>query len=101
MTDQDKTKYLQRTERLKALASPTRLQIIDILTVESPLCVCEIQERVEVNMSTLSRHLDQLRQAGFLEVRKEGRKIYYTLKACCLDQLFACIENLTPGVAAC
>jgi DNA-binding transcriptional ArsR family regulator len=97
MTEENSRKYQERTETFKALAHPMRLLILDILSNESPLCVCDIQERSELNMSTLSRHLDKLKKAGFISDRREGRHIYYSLKICCLDQFICCVGDVVKG----
>ena len=94
MTDSDKGKYERRTEILKALAHPERLRITDILSKKSPLCVCEIQKLMDINISTLSRHLERLKKAGIVEDSREGRNIYYRLKFCCLKSFFTCIDSV-------
>lgn len=94
MTEQEKQKYTLRTEIIKALACPTRLFIVDSLTNKESLCVCELQKSSGVSISTLSRHLNKLKKAGIIEDRKEGRNIYYSLRICCLDQFFSCIETV-------
>lgn len=87
-------KYALRTEIFKAMAHPVRLQILDILNEQSPLCVCDIQEKVGINISTLSRHLEKLRKAGFIDDRREGRHIYYSLEIRCLGNFIGCVENV-------
>lgn len=62
----------------KALADPTRLRIVAALR-EHELCVCELCDALEVSQSTLSTHLTLLRESGLVEVRREGKWIYYTL----------------------
>jgi DNA-binding transcriptional ArsR family regulator len=94
MNSSEENKYQRRTEILKALAHPERLRITDILSDQSPLCVCEIQEKMEINLSTLSRHLDRLKKAGIVEDNREGRNIYYKLRFCCLDRFFSCIDTV-------
>ena len=94
MTERNTQKYQQRTEIFKAMAHPMRLYILDILSTQSPLCVCEIQEKTGMNLSTLSRQLEKLRKAGFITDRREGRNIYYSLKICCLENFIGCVEKV-------
>jgi ArsR family transcriptional regulator len=64
--------------RLKALADPTRLRMLDLLAqAGAPLCVCEITERFAQHQPTISHHLRILRQAGLIGVEKRGTWSYY------------------------
>lgn len=66
---------------LAALAQPTRLRIIEVIaageTDGTPAGV--IAKRVECPASTLSFHLKELAQAGFLEAKPRGRFILYAI----------------------
>ncbi len=62
----------------KALSDPTRIRILTALLV-SELCVCELCEALELTQSTLSSHLQTIRQAGLVDTRKDGKWIYYGL----------------------
>lgn len=64
----------------KALSDPTRIRIIAALRRGS-LCVCELCDALEMSQSTLSSHLQTIRQAGLVTTRKEGKWIYYALEA--------------------
>jgi ArsR family transcriptional regulator, arsenate/arsenite/antimonite-responsive transcriptional repressor len=73
----------------RAIVDPTRVRIIAALR-RGELCVCELVDALEINQSTLSGHLQVLRQTGLVRTRKEGRWIYYSLT----DQKTALIEAL-------
>jgi DNA-binding transcriptional ArsR family regulator len=62
----------------KALAHPSRLRILAMLRA-GELCVCQITAVLEAAPSTASAHLAELRRAGLLTERKEGRWVYYSL----------------------
>jgi ArsR family transcriptional regulator len=65
-------------ERLKALADPTRLRMLDLLAHQSaPLCVCEINDHFEQRQPTISHHLRILREAGLIDCEKRGVWAYY------------------------
>ena len=64
----------------KALADESRVRIVAALA-QGELCVCQLIELLELAPSTVSKHLALLRQAGLLEVRKDGRWAYYRLAA--------------------
>lgn len=62
----------------KAFSDPARIRIIAALQC-GELCVCELGDALELGQSTLSSHLQLLRQAGLVTVRKDGKWSYYTL----------------------
>ena len=71
----------QLTGVLKALADPTRVEIISILrTSEQPICVCDLTEAFELTQPTLSHHMAKLREAGLVEVEKRGIWAFYRLR---------------------
>lgn len=71
-------------DRLKALAHPVRLRILALLG-EGELCVCAITEVIGLAPSTVSQHLSDLRRAGLVTERKEGRWVHYALR----EEVFA------------
>lgn len=88
-----------RAEILKALAHPTRLLIVDELS-RGERCVAELTELAGADMSTVSRHLAQLRTAGILRDERRGACIYYSLKCPCVLSFFTCIESVLEANAA-
>lgn len=75
----------------KAISDPIRLRILYALR-EGELCVCELADALELRQSTLSTHLQIIRQAGLVQTRREGRWVYYALDPATrplLDELFA------------
>ena len=75
----------------KALADPTRVRILAALC-QSELCVCELCDALEISQSTLSNHLQVIRQAGLVATRKDGKWIYYAIEpsqTALVDALFA------------
>ncbi|MFQ6613137.1 MAG: ArsR/SmtB family transcription factor [Fidelibacterota bacterium] len=63
---------------LKALSDPQRLRILKMLELRS-LCVCEITAVLNLAISTVSKHLAILRQAGLIRDWKEGKWVNYKL----------------------
>ena len=70
---------IYRADILKALAQPTRLKIIDFLR-NGEKCVCEIFPAIAEEQSNTSRHLNLMQASGILERRKDGVKIFYSIK---------------------
>jgi ArsR family transcriptional regulator len=63
---------------LRALADPTRLRILGLLT-GGEVCVCDIHSALDVPQPTASRHLAYLRKSGLVDTRKEGLWVHYRL----------------------
>lgn len=94
MNRAEKAKYETRAKVLKALAHPTRLKLVDVLSEHDEVCVCELTASIGSDMSTVSRHLAQLRNAGIVESEKHGQMVFYRLRVKCLTSLFGCIESV-------
>jgi ArsR family transcriptional regulator len=75
--------------KLKALADPTRLKILNLLKAkgrsccdliartEPGLCACDIEAAVGLSQAAVSHHMGLLRRAGIVEAQKRGRWMYY------------------------
>ena len=79
-------------KKLKALGDETRLRIINILK-HGPLCVCEIEDILQVSQSNASRHLNKLMNADLVNYYKEAKYVYYQLNEETLKE-FTFIEEL-------
>jgi len=69
----------EHSNKLKALSDPTRLKILYLLS-DKELCVCEIIFALNKPQSSISHHLNILKNLGFITGRKEGVWIHYKLK---------------------
>jgi ArsR family transcriptional regulator len=69
---------LELVEVYKALAHPARLRILAMLR-GGELCVCQITAVLGLATSTVSAHLSELRRAGLVAERKDGRWVAYRL----------------------
>lgn len=70
----------QSVEILKALADPTRLQMIGILkNSPRPVCICDFTAAFDLSQPTISHHMAKLREAGLVDVSKSGIWAYYRL----------------------
>ena len=90
-----------RAQVLKSLGHPTRLFIVEELAKSGRRCVCELTEMIGSDMSTVSRHLANLKQAGIVENHREGTTIYYALKIPCLIDFLSCIDSVIKGGISC
>lgn len=90
--------YEARARIIKALAHPARLVIVDELRAE-PRCVCEIQAVIGLDMSTVSKHLSVLKNAGIVQDEKRGVQVYYRLRCPCVVDFFECAEKVLMTTA--
>ncbi|TVR75388.1 MAG: ArsR family transcriptional regulator [Spirochaetaceae bacterium] len=67
-------------DRFKALADSTRLRIVNLLR-EGSLCVCNIEQVLEISQTSASRHLAKLQAAGILESERHAQWVYYRISA--------------------
>jgi len=59
-------------ERHKALANGIRLDILHLLQQQS-CCVCDLSHALELHIATISQHLKILKQANFIDSKREGK----------------------------
>lgn len=81
----------------KALGHPSRLLMVDALMHQHELCVCDLQSLVGADMSTVSRHLSVLKDAGIVNDNKRGLNVYYTLRLPCLKNFLHCTAEAVKG----
>lgn len=76
-------------DRFSAIGAEPRLQIMRLLLSAHPdgLVVGEIQDELEIPNSTLSHHLDKLRNEELVEVQREGTFLRYTANPAALQEL--------------
>jgi ArsR family transcriptional regulator len=80
---------------LKALADPTRLRILSLLSRhEGEVCVFEIVESFTLEQPTISHHLRILRDAGLVDCRKKGLWAYYYVRRDALNRAREVIDSL-------
>jgi ArsR family transcriptional regulator, arsenate/arsenite/antimonite-responsive transcriptional repressor len=89
----------------KALCDPNRLAIL-VRVAEScaPCTVSEVAECCPINLSVVSRHLAQLREAGILHAERRGKQVFYSARAQelvrTLRAIADAIERCCPGPAS-
>lgn len=88
-----------RARIIKAMAHPTRLFIVEQLE-QGERCVCELTEMVGADVSTVSKHLALLRNAGIVRDEKRGAKVFYRLHVPCVLGFFGCVESVLKTTAA-
>ena len=98
MDDITKARFEARAAVVKALAHPTRLFIVDVLAREKK-CVCELTAMIGADVSTVSKHLSILKNAGIVSDEKQNANVIYSLKIPCVLNFFGCIESVMKRLA--
>ena len=82
---------LQQT--LKALADPTRREILNLLK-KGKLSAGEITDHFDITAAAISRHLSVLKEADLIDDTREGKYIIYELNASVLEEIMLWITDL-------
>ncbi|MGD1843571.1 MAG: ArsR/SmtB family transcription factor [Thermonemataceae bacterium] len=85
----------QAASILKTIAHPLRLGVIDLLEQHQRLSVTEICDAMQSEQSLTSHHLATMRSKGVLESQREGKNIYYKLKAKELKGVMETVKKCT------
>ncbi|MCP4573743.1 MAG: winged helix-turn-helix transcriptional regulator [bacterium] len=96
MDDDHKELLEARANVFKALGHPSRLAIVDALA-GGERCVCELNESVDADLSTVSRHLAVLKNVGILSSEKCGNQVFYKLECPCVASFYGCVESVIRG----
>jgi ArsR family transcriptional regulator, arsenate/arsenite/antimonite-responsive transcriptional repressor len=81
----------QYEKTFKALADEKRLKLLNLLTdsKEESICVCDLEEEMEMAQSKLSYHLKILMQADLIEREKKGTWHYYSINNEVMNQILS------------
>ena len=93
MDERTRQIYEARARIIKALAHPARLYMVDRLS-ERDFPVAELTALVGLDMSTVSKHLAVLKNAGIVTSEKRGPQALYHLQMPCVMQFFSCTEQV-------
>jgi ArsR family transcriptional regulator, arsenate/arsenite/antimonite-responsive transcriptional repressor len=88
----------ERVDVLRAVADPTRLQVLELLSDEGEHCHCELEEVLGAPANRLSFHLRVLRECGLVGSRRNGRRVYYHVHPGALERLRDLLPR--PGEAS-
>lgn len=87
----------RRTALLKALADPKRFELLERIGQAScPLGCSVARSTLAISPATLSHHVKELETAGLIEVTREGKFHFLSLRAGVLDALIATLAQLRP-----
>lgn len=80
------------SEILRALADPTRRAVFERLAA-GELSVGALTKGFDISQPAISQHLAQLRKAGLVTERREGRNAYYAVNTAGLDPLLGWLDR--------
>jgi len=78
---------------LKSIAHPSRLAIIKILSQQEWYAVSEISDKLKMEQSLTSHHLNILKMKGVLESKRDGKSVKYKLRLLEVMDVLSCIEH--------
>ncbi|NQV01963.1 MAG: helix-turn-helix transcriptional regulator [Bacteroidia bacterium] len=78
---------------LRAMTHPMRIAIIEILSATKRLSVTEIYEKLNIEQASASQHLNILKNKGVLGSKREGKKIFYSLKHEKLKKIISSLDR--------
>jgi ArsR family transcriptional regulator, arsenate/arsenite/antimonite-responsive transcriptional repressor len=80
------------------LSDKTRQEIIMLFSTKKEVCVTEIAENFTLNRTTISHHLNLMRRSKFLNSRKDGKEVYYSLNK---DFIINLLESIIKNLRTC
>lgn len=98
MDSRTKARYEARAAIIKAMGHPTRLFVVEELS-KGERCVCELTDMVGADVSTVSKHLSVLKNAGIVQDEKRGSQVFYSLLVPCVLDFFSCVEPVLKARA--
>lgn len=87
--------YRRHASILRVLAHPARLKILDLLT-DRELTLAEVHEWVEIDSTSLARHISLLRQIGLVREHRRGRVLHFSAENRIVEPLIALLETVEP-----
>ena len=88
----------QRTAILKALADPKRFELLEHIARSScPLGCGDARESLAISPATLSHHVKELQTSGLIDVRREGKFHFLSIRPGVLEALAANLQALSPN----
>ena len=91
-------RFEARARVIKAMAHSTRLFIVDQLA-HGERCVSELTDMTGADVSTVSKHLAVLKNAGIVSDDKRGAQVFYSLRVPCVLRFFSCVEGVLENTA--
>jgi len=92
-TELDIKKLEEVAGKLRAIAHPMRIAIIELLQDEKKMNVTEIYGKLKIEQASASHHLNLLKNKGVLGSKRDGKNTYYFLKSNAINQILECMNR--------
>jgi DNA-binding transcriptional ArsR family regulator len=89
----DAVKLEAAASKLRAMAHPMRIAIIELLNEKEKMNVTEIYEALNIEQAAASHHLNILKSKGVVMAKRNGKQIFYTLRNNALIEIVTCINK--------
>jgi len=86
----------QLTSVFKAIADPTRREILNLLRKEE-MSAGEVASHFDMTKPTMSHHFSVLKEAELITSRREGQTIWYALNTTVLEDVLAWTMDMARG----
>jgi ArsR family transcriptional regulator len=84
------------TAAFKAIADPTRREILHLLRKEE-MTAGDVAAHFDMTKPTMSHHFSVLKEAGLVSSRREGQTIWYALNTTVLEDVLAWTMDMARG----
>ncbi|XGI84376.1 ArsR/SmtB family transcription factor [Halorutilales archaeon Cl-col2-1] len=92
----DDEKVERQKDVFKALSNGKRLRVLEALR-DGELCACELQVVLDAPQSTVASHLRELKEAGLVKTRRQGKWTYYRIGDTAALQLLDIADALSES----
>lgn len=89
----DINKLDMAASKLRVIAHPMRIAIIELLESNPRMNVTQIYEKLNIEQAAASHHLNILKSKQILESRREGKNTYYSIRQASLAKIIDCINR--------
>lgn len=89
----DAAKLEEAANRLRVMAHPVRIAIIEMLEKNKQMNVTQIYEKLNLEQAAASNHLTLMKTYGILESRRAGKNTIYSVKTQALSKILECIKK--------
>ena len=84
---------------LALAGNEVRLKMLFLL-LDQQLCVCDLADVLQMNVSAISQHLRKLRDGGVIQARKVGQTVFYSLTPVKQPLVQSLLSSVSPALTA-
>ncbi|MCK9612446.1 MAG: metalloregulator ArsR/SmtB family transcription factor [Bacteroidales bacterium] len=88
----DINKFDAAARKMRSIAHPMRIAIIELLETNKQMNVTQIYEKLNIEQAAASLHLNLLRTHGVLDRKRSGKMTFYSLKSDAITNLIDCVK---------